>query len=99
MENVTSSAFKRISYTEAIELLIEHVKEKKIKFIEMPKWGNDMGSEHERYLAEKVFKQPICVYNYPKDFKSFYMRLNDDGKTVAAMDMLVPGIGELIGGS
>lgn len=64
-----------------------------------PEWGMDMGSEHERYLAEKVFKMPVCVYNYPKTFKAFYMRRNPDGKTVAAMDMLVPGIGELVGGS
>lgn len=63
------------------------------------KWGDDLGSEHERYLAEEVFKQPIIVYNYPAEIKAFYMRMNDDGKTVAAMDLLVPGVGELIGGS
>ena len=62
-------------------------------------WGIDLGSEHERYLAEKVFKGPVILYNYPKGIKAFYMRLNDDGKTVAAMDVLVPGVGELIGGS
>ena len=89
----------RISYTEAIALLEQHVVEKKVKFLVKPVWGMDMGSEHERYLAEKVFKQPVMVFNYPKGFKAFYMKLNEDGKTVQAMDMLVPGIGELIGGS
>ena len=62
-------------------------------------WGIDLASEHERYLTEEIFKRPTIVYNYPKDIKAFYMRLNDDGKTVAAMDVLVPGVGELIGGS
>lgn len=99
LENVTSNVFKRLSYTDAIALLEEHVKDKKVKFLVKPEWGMDMGSEHERYLAEKVFMMPVCVYNYPKTFKAFYMRRNDDGKTVAAMDMLVPGIGELVGGS
>jgi len=67
--------------------------------LEQVKWGDDLGSEHERYLAEEVFKQPLIVYNYPAAIKAFYMRMNDDGKTVAAMDLLVPGVGELIGGS
>lgn len=80
-------------------MLETHLKEKKVKFLVKPVWGMDMGSEHERYLAEKVFKQPVIVYNYPKEFKAFYMKLNEDKKTVQAMDMLVPGIGELIGGS
>ncbi len=62
-------------------------------------WGIDLASEHERYLTEEIFKKPTIVYNYPKDIKAFYMRLNEDGKTVAAMDVLVPGVGELIGGS
>ena len=62
-------------------------------------WGIDLASEHERFLTEKIFKRPTIVYNYPKDIKAFYMRLNEDGKTVAAMDVLVPGVGELIGGS
>ena len=62
-------------------------------------WGIDLASEHERFLTEEIFKKPTIVYNYPKDIKAFYMRLNDDGKTVAAMDVLVPGVGELIGGS
>lgn len=92
--------FVRISYTEAIETLEQHLREKKVKkFNEKPYWGIDMGSEHERYLAEKVFQGPICVYDFPKSFKAFYMRGNEDGKTVQAFDMLVPGIGELIGGS
>ena len=89
----------RISYSDAIDLLLEHLKDKKIKFKVKPVWGTDLGSEHERYLAEKVYQSPVIVYNYPKDFKAFYMKLNDDGKTVAAMDMLIPGVGELIGGS
>ena len=98
--NVTDKEFTRITYTDAIALLEQHLKEKKVKkFNEKPYWGIDMGSEHERYLAEKVFMGPVSVYDYPKDFKSFYMRQNDDGKTVQAFDMLVPGIGELIGGS
>ena len=62
-------------------------------------WGIDLASEHERYLTEEIFKKPTIVYNYPKDIKAFYMRLNEDGQTVAAMDVLVPGVGELIGGS
>eukprot|EP00038_Savillea_parva_P007657 m.171679 g.171679 ORF g.171679 m.171679 type:complete len:567 (-) comp13405_c0_seq1:188-1888(-) len=99
IENVASTPFVRLSYTEACELLIEHSKEKKVKFNETVEWGIDLGSEHERYLAEKVFKGPVILYNYPKDIKAFYMRLNDDGKTVAAMDVLVPGVGELVGGS
>lgn len=81
-------------------MLLEHLRTKKVKkFEKKPFWGIDMGSEHERYLAEKVFQGPISVYDFPKDFKAFYMKANDDGKTVQAFDMLVPGIGELIGGS
>eukprot|EP00035_Acanthoeca_spectabilis_P034859 m.31218 g.31218 ORF g.31218 m.31218 type:complete len:607 (+) comp6913_c0_seq1:110-1930(+) len=99
LETVASTPFVRLSYTEACELLIEHSKEKKVKFKETVTWGIDLGSEHERYLAEKVFKGPVILYDYPKEIKAFYMRLNDDGKTVAAMDVLVPGVGELIGGS
>jgi len=100
LNNVISKDFVRISYTEAIAVLEDHLKTKKVKkFNEKPYWGIDMGSEHERYLAEKVYNGPISVYDFPKDFKSFYMRGNEDGKTVQAFDMLVPGIGELIGGS
>ena len=87
--------FGRVTYTEAIRLL-EEVKDQ----FEYPVyWGCDLQTEHERYLSEKVFKRPVFVTDYPKEIKAFYMRLNDDGKTVAAMDMLVPGVGELIGGS
>jgi len=91
--------FKRVSYTEAVEICVQHEKENKIKFENKIAWGIDMNSEHERYLSEKVFKGPIIVYNHPKDFKAFYMLLNEDGKTVASMDVLVPGVGELIGGA
>lgn len=97
--NVIEKPVTRITYTEAVAVLADHVKQKKIKFKEQPVWGIDLGSEHERYLAEKVYEGPTIVYNYPKSFKAFYMRQNDDGKTVQAMDMLVPGIGELVGGS
>lgn len=95
LESVMTAEFERISYTEAVKLL-EKAKEK----FEYPvKWGLDMQSEHERYLSEKVFKKPVIVYDYPEQIKSFYMRLNDDGKTVRAMDVLVPRVGEIIGGS
>jgi asparaginyl-tRNA synthetase len=75
------------------------VKEKKIHFLTYPNWGDDLGSEHERYICEKVYAKPTIVTNYPKGIKAFYMKLNDDNETVAAMDILVPKIGELIGGS
>ena len=95
LQKVVSSSFARVSYTEAIEIL-----EKADKKFDYPvHWGMDIQTEHERYLAETVYGCPVCVYNYPKDIKAFYMRMNDDGKTVAAVDVLVPGIGELIGGS
>lgn len=95
LEDLVNSEFKRVTYTEAIELL-----EKSDKKFEYPvSWGLDLQTEHERYLTEEVFNGPVFVTNYPKDIKSFYMKLNEDGKTVAAMDMLVPGVGELIGGS
>lgn len=92
--------FARITYTEAIEILREsnHNKKKKFQYL-IDGWGADLQSEHERYLVEKHFKKPVILTNYPKDIKSFYMRMNDDGKTVAAMDILFPGIGEIIGGS
>lgn len=95
LNNVVSNDFARVTYTDAIKLLEESGKEFEYK----PFWGCDMQTEHERYLCEYVFKKPVFVYNYPREIKAFYMRLNDDGKTVAAADMLVPGIGELIGGS
>lgn len=95
LNNIVSSEFGRITYTEAIDILI-----KSKKRFEFPvKWGIDLQTEHERYLTEEVFKKPIFVTDYPKEIKAFYMRLNDDGKTVAAMDLLVPGVGEIIGGS
>lgn len=97
LENLLAEPFARVTYTEAIEILIKE--SSKVQFNEKVEWGIDLGSEHERHLAEKVFKKPTILYNYPKDIKAFYMRLNDDEKTVAAMDVLVPGIGEVIGGS
>jgi asparaginyl-tRNA synthetase len=94
-ENIINNEFQRITYTEAVSLL-----EKATKKFEYPvNWGIDLQSEHERYLAEEFFKKPVIVTNYPKDIKAFYMRLNDDNKTVAAMDILAPKIGEIIGGS
>ena len=95
LNNVVSNEFARLSYTEAIEIL-EKVKD---RFEAPVYWGVDLQSEHERYITEEVFKKPVFLTDYPKDIKAFYMRLNDDGKTVAASDLLVPGIGELIGGS
>ena len=91
------SPFVRLSYTKAIEILTEAAKT--VKFEVQPYWGLDLGSEHERYLTEQVFKKPVIMIDYPKEIKAFYMKLNEDGKTVRAMDILVPKIGELIGGS
>ena len=95
LEHVASSDFGRVSYTEAVEIL----KKNNDKFDYKVEWGCDLQTEHERYLTEQVFKRPVFVTDYPKEIKAFYMRLNDDGKTVAACDCLVPGIGEIIGGS
>ena len=95
LELVANSEFGRISYTDAIEILKKNNK----KFQFPVEWGVDIQTEHERYLTEVVFKKPVFVTDYPKEIKSFYMKQNPDGKTVAAADMLVPGIGELIGGS
>jgi len=95
LNNVISNEFARISYTEAVDIL----KEAKEDFVYPVAWGMDLQTEHERYITEKVFKKPVFVTDYPKEIKAFYMRLNDDGKTVAAMDLLVPGVGEIIGGS
>ena len=95
LHNVANSDFGHLTYTEAIEIL-----EKVNSSFDYPvKWGSDLQTEHERYLTEKVFNRPVFVTDYPKEIKAFYMRLNDDGKTVAAMDLLVPGVGEIIGGS
>ena len=95
LESVVKSKFVRISYTDAIKELEKHAD----KFEFKPYWGCDIATEHERYLTEQIFKCPVMVYNYPKEIKSFYMKLNEDGKTVKAVDVLVPGIGELNGGS
>jgi len=97
---VTENEFQKLSYTEAIEILKNSTpnKKKKFKYL-IENWGVDLQSEHERYLVEKHFKKPVILYNYPKEIKAFYMRQNEDDKTVAAMDVLFPGIGEIIGGS
>jgi asparaginyl-tRNA synthetase len=95
LQHMIESPFERVTYTDAVNLL-----EKADKKFEFPvKWGADLQSEHERYLTEEVFKKPVIVTDYPKDIKAFYMRMNEDGKTVAAMDVLAPKIGEIIGGS
>ncbi|MGF6376291.1 asparaginyl-tRNA synthetase [Clostridiales Family XIII bacterium PM5-7] len=95
LDNIVSSDFGRITYTEAVDLLLKSGKE-----FQFPvEWGIDLQTEHERYLTEEIFKKPLFVTDYPKDIKAFYMRVNDDGKTVAACDLLVPGVGEIIGGS
>ncbi|HEX6848799.1 MAG TPA: asparagine--tRNA ligase [Chitinophagaceae bacterium] len=100
LEFVLNNNFERITYTEAIEILRESPFNKKKKFqFPITGWGMDLQSEHERYLVEKHFKKPVILSNYPKEIKAFYMRQNDDGKTVAAMDILAPGIGEIVGGS
>ena len=99
LEMVLNNQFERITYTDAINILLESPAYKKKRFQYEVKWGNDLQSEHERYLVEKHFGKPVIVTGYPAAIKSFYMRLNDDGKTVAAMDILAPGIGEIVGGS
>ncbi|HTN36018.1 MAG TPA: asparagine--tRNA ligase [Arachidicoccus sp.] len=99
LQSVLDNRFERITYTEAIDILLSSPAYKKKKFKYDVKWGIDLQSEHERYLVEKHFKKPVIVTGYPKDIKAFYMRQNDDGKTVAAMDILAPGIGEIVGGS
>lgn len=95
LQNVLDSDFGHVTYTEAVALL----EKENASFAYPVKWGSDLQTEHERFLTEKIFKKPVFVTDYPKDIKAFYMRLNDDGKTVAAMDLLVPGVGEIIGGS
>ncbi|HOM01795.1 MAG TPA: asparagine--tRNA ligase [Acetivibrio sp.] len=95
LNNIVNSEFAHVTYTEAIDILLKADQ----KFEYPVKWGNDLQTEHERYLTEQVFKKPVFVTDYPKDIKAFYMRMNDDNKTVAAMDLLVPGVGEIIGGS
>ncbi len=95
LQHVANSDFGRVTYTEAVKILEEHNDEFEYKV----SWGCDLQTEHERFLTEKIFKKPVFVTDYPKEIKAFYMKQNDDGKTVAAMDCLVPGIGEIIGGS
>lgn len=95
LNNVVNTPFTRLTYTEAIAELEKHIDRFEFK----PYWGCDLQSEHERFLTEEVYKGPVIVTNYPKEIKSFYMKLNEDGKTVRAMDVLVPGLGEIIGGS
>jgi asparaginyl-tRNA synthetase len=96
---VADNQFERVTYTEAIDILLQSPAYKKKKFKYPVEWGIDMQSEHERYLVEKHFKKPVIVTDYPAHIKAFYMRMNEDGKTVAAMDILAPGIGEIVGGS
>lgn len=95
LDHIVNSDFGRVTYTEAVDLLLKSGKE----FQYSVEWGIDLQTEHERYLTEEIFRKPVFVTDYPKDIKAFYMRLNDDGKTVAACDLLVPGVGEIIGGS
>ena len=99
LEFVVKNDFERVDYTAAVDILVNSAHHKKGKFKFPVSWGTDLQSEHERYLVEKHFKKPVILINYPKDIKAFYMRQNDDGKTVAAMDILFPGIGEIVGGS
>ncbi|CAE7256171.1 asnS [Symbiodinium pilosum] len=99
LELIASTPFARMSYTEAVEVLQKHIEKKDVKFEFEVEWGKELQTEHEKFLTDVVCKGPCIVYNYPKDCKAFYMRLNEDGKTVAAMDLLCPGIGELVGGS
>jgi asparaginyl-tRNA synthetase len=95
LRTIVENDFERITYTEAIDILQNSDK----KFDYPVEWGSDLQTEHERYLTEEVYKKPVFVIDYPKEIKAFYMRMNDDNKTVAAMDLLVPGVGEIIGGS
>jgi asparaginyl-tRNA synthetase len=95
LQHVVESDFEHITYTEAVDILLKSDE----KFDYPVEWGNDLQTVHERYLTEKVFNKPVFVTDYPKGIKAFYMRMNDDNKTVAAMDLLVPGVGEIIGGS
>ena len=95
LNNVLNSPFKRITYTEAVEILTKSG----VEFEYPVTWGDDLQTEHERYITEQVFNAPVFVTDYPKDIKAFYMRMNEDGKTVRAMDLLVPGVGEIVGGS
>ena len=95
LESVAKTPFKKITYTEAVDILLKSNK----KFEYKVEWGADLQTEHERFLTDEHFKGPVIVTDYPRDIKAFYMKQNDDGKTVRAMDILVPGVGEIIGGS
>ncbi|MFO7809948.1 MAG: asparagine--tRNA ligase [Candidatus Delongbacteria bacterium] len=95
LKHLVSSDFGRVTYTEAVEELVKSGK----KFEFLPEWGKDLQTEHEKFLTEHIYKKPVFITDYPKDIKAFYMRMNDDGRTVAAMDLLVSGVGEIIGGS
>jgi len=97
IRSIINQEFGRVSYSDAIYQLQKAAQ--RVKFEVKPEWGIDLATEHERYLVEKVYRIPIFVYNYPKEIKAFYMRANPDNRTVAAMDLLIPGIGELVGGS
>ncbi len=100
MHFIVDNQFVRLSYTEAIDILRNSKPNKKKKFkFPVDKWGIDLQSEHERYLVEKHFSSPVILFDYPANIKAFYMRLNEDGKTVRAMDVLFPGIGEMVGGA
>ena len=100
LQFVTQNQFKRVSYTEAIDILRNSKPNKKKKFkYTVDGWGIDLQSEHERYLVEKHFTSPVIIFDYPAEIKAFYMRMNEDGKTVRAMDVLFPGVGEMVGGS
>lgn len=95
LQQILENDFARVTYTEAVEQLMQH----NDQFENKVEWGCDLQTEHERYLTEKLYKKPVFVTDYPKDIKAFYMKLNEDGKTVAAVDCLVPGVGEIMGGS
>ena len=95
LQQILENDFARVTYTEAVELLMQH----NDQFENKVEWGCDLQTEHERYLTEKLYKKPVFVTDYPKDIKAFYMKLNEDGRTVAAVDCLVPGVGEIMGGS
>ena len=97
LQSIVSSQFARVTYTEAVDQLLAVKEEAGFEYPVY--WGCDLQTEHERYLTEKIYRRPVFVTDYPKEIKAFYMRLNDDGKTVAAVDLLVPGVGEIIGGS
>jgi asparaginyl-tRNA synthetase len=105
LSGFVSSEFERVSYDDALKLIHEHKKQilkkfsKELTIKDIPNWGDDLGSYCERYISEDIYKKPTFVYNYPRELKSFYMKINNDGKTVQGVDLLIPGLGELIGSS